>query len=136
MDFGKKLKQYRKEHHMTQNMLAEKLHTSQPAISSYESGRRSPSTNFLARASVVLKWNEFEIADLVGGTFLIKEHILDYDGDFSYASDVTIDVEDAVELIRRYFTDEEKEFIAQLICFMIQQKGIEIIPREPGLSEE
>ena len=47
MQFGEKLKQLRKEQHLTQEMLAEKLHVTRTAVSKWETGRGFPAIDSL-----------------------------------------------------------------------------------------
>jgi transcriptional regulator with XRE-family HTH domain len=49
MDFGKKLRQLREAHSLSQVDFAEKLNTTQSNISEYEHGTRQPSLDFILR---------------------------------------------------------------------------------------
>lgn len=47
MVFGKRLRQLRKEHHLTQSQLGSKLNLAESTVSLYESGKRSPDNQTL-----------------------------------------------------------------------------------------
>ena len=53
MIFKNKLEQIRKEHQLTQEQMAEKLHIHQTTYSRYETGRRQPSAGLLKRIAEV-----------------------------------------------------------------------------------
>lgn len=69
MEFNEKLQQLRKQNHLTQEELAEKLYVSRTAISKWESGRGYPSIDSLKQIS-----REFAISidDLLSGEELIS----------------------------------------------------------------
>ena len=52
-DFGSRLSELRKQNHMTQQTLSERLNVTKAAVSSYETGTRLPSYDVLIRISYI-----------------------------------------------------------------------------------
>lgn len=52
-DFGKKLCELRKQNHMTQQVLSERLCVTKATVSSYETGNRLPSYDILIRIAYI-----------------------------------------------------------------------------------
>ncbi|MDO4753664.1 MAG: helix-turn-helix transcriptional regulator [Bacillota bacterium] len=116
MNFGEKLKSYRKKHRLTQEELAAKLQTSQSSIHLYEEGKRKPSTAMVARTARLLNLNAYELAALVSGAEFVK------DPEFDYGA--SLDVEHAVELMYKYLNEDDQSFVVQVIYELIRNKGI------------
>ena len=64
-DIGKNIRAARVEHHMTQDGLAEQLHTTRQTVSNYETGRSRPDVEMLMQIAQVL---EVEVTTLLYGT--------------------------------------------------------------------
>lgn len=52
-DFGNRLAELRKQHHMTQQTLSERLNVTKATVSSYETGVRLPSYDVLIKISYI-----------------------------------------------------------------------------------
>lgn len=108
MEFSERLKNLRKQAHLTQVDVAEKLGISQPAYASWERGVKKPTQENLVKIAQILS---VSVDYLVGN------------------SDNTEDKLDNIELLFRMnsrgLTDEEKEiFKKELIEFMEERKQI------------
>ena len=106
MEFSERLKNLRKQAHLTQVDVAEKLGISQPAYASWERGAKKPTQENLIKIAQILN---VSLDYLVGN------------------SDSTEDELDNIELLFRMnskgLTDEEKEiFKKELIEFMEERK--------------
>lgn len=108
MEFSQRLKNLRKQAHLTQVDIAEKLGISQPAYASWERGIKKPTQGNLVKIAQILN---VSVDYLVGN------------------SDNTEDELDNIELLFRMnskgLTDEEKEiFKKELIEFMKKRKKV------------
>jgi len=106
MEFSERLKNLRKQAHLTQVDVAEKLGISQPAYASWERGVKKPTQENLVKIAQVLN---VSVDYLVGN------------------SEVKLDDLDNIEFLFRMnskgLTDEEKEiFKKELIEFMEERK--------------
>ena len=72
MDFGEKIKNYRKENNFTQDDLAEKLHVSRQSISKWETGNAYPNYSLLLDIAKLL--NE-SVDDLLSTREIVQETI-------------------------------------------------------------
>ena len=72
MDFGERIKNYRKENNLTQDDLAEKLHVSRQSISKWETGNAYPNYSLLLDIAKLL--NE-SVDDLLSTREIVKETI-------------------------------------------------------------
>lgn len=118
MNFGEKLKSYRKKFHLTQEELASQLKTSQSAIHLYEEGKRKPSTTMVAKVARFMHMSAYELAEIVKDTEFVKEP------DVDYGLSEDDEMEHAFEFMERYLDREEKLFIAQIIFELIRNKNI------------
>ena len=82
-DFGKALKDYRKEKKLSLETMAKMLGTTKQALSRYERGERQPKITVAARFSEILN---IPLVDLAGGTDSYTDgeprKIVVYDSDF------------------------------------------------------
>ena len=72
--FGENLKRIRKERRMTQEEMAEKLHTSKQVISRYENGQRIPRADVAARYAETLN---VPLSSLISERTVIPAEILE-----------------------------------------------------------
>ena len=108
MEFSERLKNHRKQAHLTQVDVAEKLGISQPAYASWERGVKKPTQENLVKIAQILN---VSVDYLVGN------------------SEEKADGLDNIELLFRMnskgLTDEEKEiFKKELIEFMEERKKV------------
>lgn len=107
MEFSERLKNLRKQAHLTQVDVAEKLGISQPAYASWERGVKRPTQENLVKIAQILN---VSIDYLVGNSDEKKENELD-------------NVELLFRLNSKGLTEEEKEiFKKELIEFMEKRK--------------
>mgnify|MGYP000752062887 CR=1 FL=1 len=107
MEFSERLKNLRKQAHLTQVDVAEKLGISQPAYASWERGVKRPTQENLVKIAQILN---VSIDYLVGNSDGKKENELD-------------NVELLFRLNSKGLTEEEKEiFKKELIEFMEKRK--------------
>lgn len=108
MEFSERLKKLRKQAHLTQVDIAEKLGISQPAYASWERGIKKPTQENLVKIAQILN---VSVDYLVGNSDNRKDEL------------------DNIELLFRMnskgLTDEEKEvFKKELIAFMEERKKV------------
>ena len=108
MEFSERLKKLRKQAHLTQVDIAEKLGISQPAYASWERGIKKPTQENLVKIAQILN---VSLDYLVGNSDNRKDEL------------------DNIELLFRMnskgLTDEEKEvFKKELIAFMEERKKV------------
>lgn len=117
MNFGEKLKDYRKKCNLTQEELALQLKTSQSAIHLYEEGKRNPSTSTVARVARLMELNAYELAELVKGVEFAKEP------DAKYGGTDESEIEHAFELMKQNLTETERSFVTQVIYELVRNKN-------------
>lgn len=106
MEFSERLKNLRKQAHLTQVDVAEKLGISQPAYASWERGIKKPTQENLVKIAQVLN---------VSIDYLV--------GNLEEKSDELDNIELLFRLNSKGLTDEEKEvFKKELIEFMEERK--------------
>lgn len=106
MEFSERLKNLRKQAHLTQVDVAEKLGISQPAYASWERGVKKPTQENLVKIAQIL---DVSIDYLVGNS--------------EEKSDELENIELLFRMNSRGLTDEEKEiFKKELIEFMEKRK--------------
>ena len=106
MEFSERLKNLRKQAHLTQVDVAEKLGISQPAYASWERGAKKPTQENLVKIAQIL---DVSIDYLVGNS--------------EEKSDELENIELLFRMNSRGLTDEEKEiFKKELIEFMEKRK--------------
>ena len=110
MEFSERLKNLRKQAHLTQVDVAEKLGISQPAYASWERGIKKPTQENLVKIAKILN---ISIDYLVGNS------------DESLKKDELDNVELIFRMKSKGLTDEEKEiFKKELIEFMEERKKL------------
>lgn len=110
MEFSERLKNLRKQAHLTQVDVAEKLGISQPAYASWERGIKKPTQENLVKIAQILN---VSIDYLVGNS------------DESVKKDELDNVELIFRMNSKGLTDEEKEiFKKELIEFMEERKKL------------
>ena len=108
MEFSERLKNLRKQAHLTQVDVAEKLGISQPAYASWESGAKKPTQDNLVKIAQVLN---------VSVDYLV--------GNSEEESDDLDNIELLFRMNSRGMTDEEKAvFKKELIEFMEKRKKV------------
>lgn len=108
MEFSERLKNLRKQAHLTQIDVAEKLGISQPAYASWERGAKKPTQDNLVKIAQVLN---VSIDYLVGNS------------DVNINEDELENVEFLFRMNSKGLTDEEKKiFKKELIEFMEERK--------------
>lgn len=108
MEFSERLKNLRKQAHLTQVDVAEKLGISQPAYASWERGAKKPTQDNLVKIAQVLN---VSIDYLVGNS------------DVNINEDELENVEFLFRMNSKGLTDEEKKiFKKELIEFMEERK--------------
>lgn len=108
MAFAERLKELRKQAHLTQVELAKRLGIGQPSYADWERGKKKPTQENLVKISQVLN---VSIDYLVGNSYeVVKENELD-------------NVELLFRMNSKGLTEEEKEiFKKELIEFMEERK--------------
>lgn len=107
MEFSERLKKLRKQAHLTQVDVAEKLGISQPAYASWERGTKKPTQDNLVKIAQILNTS---VDYLVGNSDGKKEDELD-------------NVEFLFRMNSKGLTEKEKEiFKRELIEFMEERK--------------
>lgn len=117
MNFGEKLKAYRRQYNLTQKELGSKLKTSQSTIHLYEKGKRKPSTKTVARVARMMNLNPYELAQMVKEIEFAKEP------SFHYGSSDFEEIERAFELMIKHLSQSEISFIVQIIYELIRNKN-------------
>lgn len=110
MEFSERLKNLRKQAHLTQVDVAEKLGISQPAYASWERGAKKPTQDNLVKIAQVLN---VSVDYLLGNT------------ENKQTSDVLEDIELLFRMNSKGLSNEEKEiFRKELIQFMEKRKKL------------
>lgn len=108
MEFSERLKNLRKQAHLTQTDVAEKLGISQQAYASWERGVKKPTQENLVKIAQILK---------VSVDYLV--------GNLQETSDELDNIELLFRMNSKGLTDEEKEiFRKELIEFMEERKKL------------
>ncbi len=115
MELSERLKWYRKEHNLTQQELADLLHTSQSAVHLYENSLRTPSVSTVNIIAKVLDLNPFEIFEMICGEDIVGESI-DCEYELSAREQYVIDV------ARKYLSYEEREQILEVVISKVKEK--------------
>lgn len=116
MNFGEKLRAYRRQHNLTQKELGSILKTSQSTIHLYEKGKRKPGTKTVARVARMMNLNPYELAQMV------KEVEFAREPNFHYGSSEFEEIEHAFELMTKHLSQSEISFVVQIIYELVRNK--------------
>ncbi len=115
MVLGERLRLYRKEHNLTQQELADLLHTSQSAIHLYENSFRTPSVSTVNMIAKVLDLDAFEVFDIVCGEEKVGDSV-----DREY--ELSAKEKYVASMARKYLSYDERERILDFIISNIKEK--------------